>query len=112
MTRPLVLLFRAACRRRLRAKGYSKIQADQAVRKLGDGQILAWLKEYGPRILEVLKIILPLLLLFVDGPPTEQPSPWLEDDDDDLVEAATVVADPPAHVSPEVISSGPGEPPV
>lgn len=90
MSRPLVLMFRAACRRRLRARGYSKTQADAAVAKLGDGQILEWLKTYGPRILEVIKIILPLLLVFVDGPPCDQVVPWLEDEgDEDLVDAAS-----------------------
>lgn len=83
MDRPFIALFRRVCRNRMMAKGYSKEQANKAVGKLGDGQILEWLKTYGPKILEIIKIIMPFLLMLLDEPPAGQPAPWLDEDDDD-----------------------------
>lgn len=74
MNRPIVRLIRTLLRASLRARGYSKGQIAAAMGKLGDGTILEWLRENGPKILEFIKMILPFILMFI-GPPEGTPDP-------------------------------------
>lgn len=96
MQGPLLRMFKIMARLKLRARGYSAAQADTAISKLGDGTILEWIKKYGPTILEVLKIILPLLLMFIAEPPAGEPQPDLDPDPDDVAAEAPASAPTPA----------------
>jgi hypothetical protein len=55
-------LFRFALRKHMQANGYTSEQANRIVGQLGDGQILEWIKKWGPLLLKILVAILPLLL--------------------------------------------------
>jgi hypothetical protein len=65
-------LFRFAMRTHLRHHGYSSEQAARMVGQIGDGKILAWIQKWGPTILKILLMILPLFL--AAEPPHGQPS--------------------------------------
>lgn len=67
------VLVRAECYRRFRARGYSRDQAKRLVGKLRDGPLLELLRKYGPTVLAVLRVLIPLILLFVEEPPEDTP---------------------------------------
>ena len=68
--RPIINLVKRIVKRELVNKyDYTEDQADQAISKIGDGKILAWIKEHKHQIFAVIKIILTLILMFAKEPP-------------------------------------------
>lgn len=53
-------LFRFAAKQHLRQQGYSSDQAARLVGELGDGTILEFIKKWGPTLLKILMMLLPL----------------------------------------------------
>lgn len=88
-----VRLFRRLGKSFLRSKGYTAEQADRLIGKLGDGTILEWLEKYGPQILKILLLILPLFMMMEQpaGEPDTAAAALLAelDDDTDLFDSGS-----------------------
>ena len=70
-----VALVRSRIKRNLmRTHKWTEAKAAKAVGKIGDGQILQWIKDHKEEIGKIIKVAISVILMFADEPPlTESP---------------------------------------
>lgn len=99
-----VSTFRRFARIQLRIRGYSKEQATGMVNAIGDGKILAFLKQYGPILWKIFLAILPFLLAAEPGGPSQTPMQYLMDEFDEMKDAELI-----GSTTSQLLESNPSE---